>query len=225
MPSEKDDLLEFNQYMKSDKMPYIIYSEIESLIRKRNGCAYNPENSSSTKIGQHIPRRYLISTIWGFDLIKNKHAVYRGKYCMKNFFTSLSQHTKNINDFEKKKMLPLTKEEVKSHQDVKVCYICEKRFLKRFAKDKSYQKVIDHCHYTSKYRGAVHSICNLKFIVLNEIHLIFHNGSNYDYQFIIEELVNESVEQFEFLGENTEKFKTFSLPIEKEVTKIDKRSK
>ena len=79
MPSEKYDLLEFNQYMKSDKMPYIIYSDIESLIRKINGCANNPENSSSTNIGQHIPRGYLISIIWGFDQIENKHTVYRGK--------------------------------------------------------------------------------------------------------------------------------------------------
>ena len=34
MPSEKDNTLEFNQYMKSDKMPYIIYTGIESLIKK-----------------------------------------------------------------------------------------------------------------------------------------------------------------------------------------------
>ena len=30
MPSEKDNILEFNQYMMSDKMPYIIYADIES---------------------------------------------------------------------------------------------------------------------------------------------------------------------------------------------------
>ena len=34
VPSEKDNILEFNQYMKSDKMPYIIYADIESLIKK-----------------------------------------------------------------------------------------------------------------------------------------------------------------------------------------------
>ena len=33
-------------------------------------------------------------------------------------------------------MLPLRKEELKSHQDAKVCYICGKRFLKKFANDK-----------------------------------------------------------------------------------------
>ena len=35
-------MLEFNQYMKSDKMPDIIYPDIESLIRKIDGCANNP---------------------------------------------------------------------------------------------------------------------------------------------------------------------------------------
>ena len=46
---------------------------------------------------------------------------------MKKFCTSLREHAKNIIDFEKKKMLPLTKEELKSHQDAKVCYICGKK--------------------------------------------------------------------------------------------------
>ena len=30
MPLEKNYILEFNQYIKSDKMPYIVYAEIES---------------------------------------------------------------------------------------------------------------------------------------------------------------------------------------------------
>ena len=35
MPSEKDKISEFSQYMKSDKMPYIIYADIEPLIKKQ----------------------------------------------------------------------------------------------------------------------------------------------------------------------------------------------
>ena len=119
-------------------------------------------------------------------------------------------------------MLPLTKEELKSHQDAKVCYIWGKRILKKSAKDKNYRKVRDHCHCTSKYRGAAHNICNLKFNVPNEIPVVFHNVSNHDYHFIIKELANEFEGQFECLGENAEKYKTFSVPIEKEVTKINK---
>ena len=50
MPSEKNQILKFNQYMKSDKMPYIIYADIESLITKIDECTNNPEKSSTTKM-------------------------------------------------------------------------------------------------------------------------------------------------------------------------------
>ena len=63
--------------MKSDKMWYIIYADIESLIKKINGCANNPENSSPMKIGGHIPYGYSMSIIWAFDHIENKHNLYR----------------------------------------------------------------------------------------------------------------------------------------------------
>ena len=84
-------------------------------------------------------------------------------------------------------------------------------------KDKEY-----HCHYSGKYRGAAHSICNLKCSVPKKIPISFHNGSNYDYHFIIKELEEEFKKQFICLGENTEKCITFTFPIEKEVTRIDK---
>ena len=115
MPLEKDNLLEFNQYMKSDKMSYIIHANVESSIKKIDDCENNPETSSTIKLSEHIPHRYSASTIWGFDHIENKHTLYRGKDCMKKFCESLRGHAKNLIDFEKKKMLPLTKEELKSH--------------------------------------------------------------------------------------------------------------
>ena len=71
-----------------------------------------------------------------------------------------------------------------------------------------------------KYRGVAHSIFNLKFNVLNEIPVVFHNGSNYNYHFIIKPL-EEFERQFECLKENTEKYKTFSVPKEKEAIKTD----
>ena len=80
--------------------------------------------------------------------------------------------------------------------------------------------VRDHCYYTGKYRGAAHSICNLKFNVPNELPVVFHESSNYDYHFIIKELANDFEGKLERLGENTKKYNTFSILIEKEVTKI-----
>ena len=43
---------------------------------------------------------------------------------------------KNVVDFEKKNMLLLTKKELRSQQDTKVCYICGKRFRKDKNQDK-----------------------------------------------------------------------------------------
>ena len=78
------------------------------------------------------------------------------------------------------------------------------------------QKVRDHCHYTGKYRGAAHSNCNLKYKTTKKIPVVFHNGSTYDYHFIIKQLAREFKGCFECLGENTEKYITFSVPIKKE---------
>ena len=54
------------------------------------------------------------------------------------FCDSINKHAKNIIYF--KKMLPLTKKELKSHEDAK----------------------LSKSHYTEKYRGTAYSICSLK---------------------------------------------------------------
>ena len=57
--------------------------------------------------------------------------------------------------------------------------------------DIKYCKVRDHCHYAGEYRGAAHSIYNLEYSVPKNIHIVFHNGSNYDYNFFTKELRKE----------------------------------
>ena len=89
-------------------MSCIIYADIESLIKKIDGCANNQEKSSTTKIGEHIPCGYSLSTIWAFDHIENKHTLDHWEDCMKKFCSSLREYGTNILSFEKKKMLPLT---------------------------------------------------------------------------------------------------------------------
>ena len=113
-------------------------------------------------------------------------------------------------------MMPLAKNEEKMHnRQKKKSYICKKRFSTD-DNNKKYHKVRDHCHYTGKYRGAAHDICNLRYKTPKEIPAVFHNGFTYDYHFIIKELAGQFEGQFECLGENTEKYITFSLPIKKE---------
>ena len=70
-------------------------------------------------------------------------------------------------------------------------------------------------HYTGEYKGAAHGIYNLRYSVSNKILVIFHNGSNYDYQFTIKELAKEFEGDFSYLGENTEKHKKSSVVMKK----------
>ena len=119
---------------------------------------------------------------------------------------------------KKKDMIPLTKTEEENCNNQKVCSICKKEFDKSH---KKHHKVRDHCHYTGKYRGAAHNICNLRYKIPKEIPIVFHNGSTHDYHFIIKELVKEFDGNFECLGENTEKYITFSVPINKKIENKD----
>ena len=68
----------------------------------------------------------------------------------------------------------------------------------------------------------MHSICNLKYSVAKKIPIAFYNVSNYYYHFIKKNLAEELKKQFTCLGENTEKYMAFTVPIEKEAARIDK---
>ena len=76
---------------------------------------------------------------------------------------------------EEEEVIPLTNKEIKSYEEQKVCHICEGKICS----DKNKKKVRDHCHFTGKFRGAALSECNLRYKVLKEILIVFHNGSTY----------------------------------------------
>ena len=104
-----------------------------------NTCHNNPKKSSTTKIDKHAPSGYSLFTHCSFDTTKNKLDRYRDE-----------------------EMISLTKEEKKIHRKQKVCHIGKKGFSTN-DDNKKYHKVKDHCHYTGKYRGAAHNICNLRY--------------------------------------------------------------
>ena len=67
--------------------------------------------------------------------------------------------------------------------------------------------------------------CNLKYVIPKEIRIAFHSGSNYDYHFIIEELVDEFEKQITCLEENTQKYITFQLQYKKKLQEMIKMEK
>ena len=198
MPTKGNNTIKYNHGEKSIKIPFTIYADLECLLEKMSTCQNNSNKSSTTKINKHTPSGYSIFTNCSFDESKNKFNYYRGDDCME--------------------MISLTTEEKVHYNKQKVCYICKKEFDNN---DKKQQKVRNHCHYTGKYRGAAHNIFNLRYKIPKEIPVVFHNGSTNDYHFIIKELAKEFKGNFECLGENTEKYITFSVPIKKKIENKD----
>ena len=182
------------------------------MLEEISTCYNNLEESSTTEINKHTSSGYSLFTHCSFDKTKNKLDCYRDEYCMKKFCKNLREHATKIINYEKKDMIPLTKKEEKNHNKQEVCYICKREFT---IDDKKHYKVKDHCHYTGKYRGAAHNIYNLRYRIPKEIPTVFHNGCTYDYHFIIKELVKEFDENFECLGENTEKCITLLVTLKK----------
>ena len=119
-------------------------------------------------------------------------------------------------NFEKKDMIPLTDDEIKYYEKRKYCHICKRKFCtdeNGKNKFKLYCKVRDRCHYTGKFRGAAHSICNLRYKIQWESPVVLHNGSTYDCHFIIKELAKQFEGNMECIGENMEKYITFKVPL------------
>ena len=95
----------------------------------------------TTEIGENISSKYSMSTIWDFDNIENKHE--KVEKCL--YFFKITCYK-----FWKEKNAAVNKKELKLHQDATAYNIWEKRFSKRFSKNKNYRKFRDYCHFTGK---------------------------------------------------------------------------
>ena len=131
MPDDNNNILEYSSGEKSLKVPFIIYADLECLLKKINTCSNNPEKSYIGKKAAHKPSGYSLVTCFSFDKSKNETKYYRGEDCMKIFCKDLKEQAMKIINYEKKEMIPLTDQEKEAQENSKVCYICEKIFLYR----------------------------------------------------------------------------------------------
>ena len=153
---------------------------------------------------------------------KSKLNYYRGKDCIEKLCKKLKESATEIINREKKEMAPLTHEENNFYNEQVICYICKEKFCVG-KDDKDYinrKNVKDHCHYTGKFSRVAHIICNLDYNVQKEIPIMIHNASC-DTHFMLNRLVIEFKGEVNCIGDNMEKYITFSVPIKKEVNNYD----
>ena len=102
-PEEGNKVLKYNHEEKSMKHPFVIYTDLECLLKNMSTSYSSPEKSSTTKKYEHTPSGYSMFTHCLFDATKNKLDYYRGKNCMERFFKDLKEHAKKIINYKKRK--------------------------------------------------------------------------------------------------------------------------
>ena len=184
MPKQ-NTMLYFKNYQKQLPVPFVVYADFECFTKPINSCSPNPENSYNYNYQKHEPSGFCFYIKGIVDKII-KPITYtktsEDEDISKIFVEKLVEVTKAIyNDFYRRpKPLRLTQEEKNLFSKEVNCHIC----MGELKTD----KVRDHCHFTGKYRGAAHNICNLRCKKPLVLPVIFHNLQGYDGHLFIKQL-------------------------------------
>ena len=111
MPDEDNKILKYVSGEKSLKVPFVIYADLECLLKKINTCQNNPDKSYTEKKTTHKPLGYFLTTCCSFHKSLNEQKYYRGEDCMKIFYNDLKDQAMKIINSENKEIIPLTNEE------------------------------------------------------------------------------------------------------------------
>ena len=204
MPSPGSSI-SFKNVERMGRVPFIIYADIESLLKPISRCEPSPEISSTNKTQMHEPISFSYYIKCFDDSVWNlEPRTYTGEDAMQKFIEWLEEDVKNIANIPSKKMIFGKKEEIDFNNATK-CWLCKGELGE--------DKVRDHCHYTGRYRGAAHNVCNLKYKKPSYTPVVFHNLANYDAHLFIKTLGYDEG-NINCIANNEEKYISFS----KEVT-------
>ena len=72
MPEEDKNILKYSLGDKTLTVPFIIYTDLECLLKKEQSCQNNPKNSYTERKAKHKPSGYSMSLNCSFDETKNR---------------------------------------------------------------------------------------------------------------------------------------------------------
>ena len=202
--------LKFKNYLYSERAPFVIYADFESLLKPLETCKPDPNKSYTYKYNKHEPVSFV------YYIKSFNESVYKSKlrsYVKENeedldtidvFINWLEEDVKIISELGNEKMV-ITAEEQEQFNQASNCWICEKLLNLD-------DRVRDHCHFTGRYRGAACNRCNLKYRKPNNISVFFHNLAGYDSHLFIKKL-NVTEGNIDCIPNNEEKYISFSKTI------------
>ena len=212
--------LRFKNFRYSEKAPFAIYADFESLIKPMDNCDPDPNRSYTKKYQKHEPISFcyyiecfnntLCKEIFNDDTKRKQLKSYiktkpEDPDAIDVFIKWLEDDVKFLANIKEKKMV-FTKEDEKQFNMASDCWIC--------GEELGNDRVRDHCHYTGCYRGAAHNSCNLKYRKPESVPVFFHNLTGYDSHLFIKKLGSSNKkETIECIPNNEEKYITFTKTI------------
>ena len=219
MPPQ-NTFLRFKNFRYSEKAPFAIYADFESLIKPIDNCDPDPNHSYTKKYQKHEPISFcyyikcfndtLCKEIFNDDTKRKQLNSYiktkpEDPDAIDVFIKWLEDDVKFLANIKPKKMV-FTKEDEKQFNTASDCWIC--------GEELGNDRVRDHCHYTGCYRGAAHNSCNLKYRKPESVPVFFHNLTGYDSHLFIKKLgSSNNKENIKCIPNNEEKYITFTKTI------------
>ena len=191
-------------------MNSVIHADFEPILLPYSTC--DKEDVITKSVNKQLPCGHSINVITNYNN-QSKQTYYRGDETVSTFCKKIRDIAQDLLNIEKKPMQKLSDEEVMTYDTAKYCHICKKVFGKK----KNHIKIRDYDPCTVKYRGAAHLIFNLRYSIQIDIPVFFHNGTNYDFNLIINKLVKEFRSEIRCIPLNTNTYTSFSIPIKKEI--------
>ena len=100
MPKQAEKILKYINGEKSLNAPFIIYLDLECLLKKEQSCQNSPKKSYTGKKAIHEPSGWAMFTSCSFDEKENKLNYYRGKDCIEKLCKQLKKRAMKIINYE-----------------------------------------------------------------------------------------------------------------------------
>ena len=215
IPEEKKQLIKFRNYEKQHELEYIAYLDFECVLPKESNYCFicsslkcKCDASFTEVLSKQIPIGYSFIILGPEGNAIHEHS-YIGENAGEVFVEHLLEQEKAWIKplFSVTEDLVMTDEDKKNYHKAKKCYLCDTEF------SDSVVKCRDHSHITSRFIGAACQMCNLRRRKPKKLKIFVHNGSRYDFHFIVKsiEKYGEAIENINVLPYNGENFRMISF--------------